>query len=259
MYLYLYDSFLIEPKYKKIINSIETKLIDLGISGRVVRLTILKNVNEIIKDHLKKGIQTVVVIGSEKLFKEAAISLVNTDVVLGFIPVIYSKIAEILNIPYNDLACEVISARRIEKIDMGKIDDYYFLTSIEIEDLTDLYLECDELYQIFPISIKSLKIINLDQLNFSSGSLLKSVSNPKDGLLEIVFFKKQKLIFPFLKKTEEKKDSLFYIKKALIKGKKTELTLSIDKEKNIKTPTLIEVVPSCLKIIVGKRKMYENQ
>ncbi|MGC9048640.1 MAG: diacylglycerol/lipid kinase family protein [Patescibacteria group bacterium] len=258
MYFYLYDSFLIEPKYRNLINQIETRLTDLGISGKAVRLTILKNATEVIKDNLKRGIQTVVAIGSDRLFTESAIALAGTEAVLGFIPIGPSELAEILGIPLADYACDVISGRRIEKIDLGKINNQYFLSSIQIDD-SNINLRCDGSYQISPVSIKTVKIINLDWLNFSSPTsrinLQKKSSNPKDGLLEILSVKKPKITLPFFKKAE-RKDSLFYVKKVDIEAnKEKEIFITVDNEKVFKTPAEVEVVPNCLKVIVGRDRL----
>jgi diacylglycerol kinase family enzyme len=258
MYLYLYDSFLVEPKYRKLINQIETKLTDLGIGGKAVRLTILKNASEVIKDNLKYDIKTVVAIGSDHLFIESAIALAKTEVILGFIPVGQSSLAEILGIPPEDFACDIISARRIEKIDLGKINNQYFLTSVQIYN-SNIYLQCDESYKISPLSVKTTKIVNLDFLNFSLSkskvNFQKESSNPKDGLLEILLVKKPKIKLPFFKKVEEN-DSLFYVRKVNIEAnKEKEISIIVDNEKILKTPVSIEIVPKCLKIIVGRDRL----
>lgn len=258
MYLYLYDSFLIDPKYRKLIDKIETRLTDLGINGKMIRLTILKNANEVIRDNLKREVQTVVTIGSDSLFIESAVALAGTKVVLGFIPIGDSKLTEILGIPPAEYACDIISGRRIEEIDIGKINEQYFLTSVQIDN-QNIRLKCDESYQILPMSVRAIKVINLDWLNFTlpntTINFRKMVSNPKDNLLEILLAKKPKITLPFFKKTEQK-DSLFYAKKIGIEStKETELPIIIDKEKIIKTPASIEIVPNCLKIIVGRDRL----
>ena len=46
MYYYLYDSRLNDKKYNNVIAKIETRLTDLGINGKINRLSFLKNINQ---------------------------------------------------------------------------------------------------------------------------------------------------------------------------------------------------------------------
>lgn len=256
MYLYLYDSFLVEQKYRKIIDQIETRLTDLGISGRTIRLTILKNAREVIKDNLREEIDTVVVIGSDKLFSESAMALAGTEVALGFIPVGESAMADILDIPKSIEACDVVSGRRLQKIDLGRINGQYFLNSVQI-DSAKVSIKCDNFYQIVPSgSIKSIKVINLDWLNFTLSepdiALEKRASSAKDGLLEVVFSKAPRVTLPLFKRIEQK-DSLFYAKRIQfhVLGDR-EIMARVDHERILKLPLIIEVIPKCLKLIVGR-------
>lgn len=261
MYLYLYDSFLVDQKYKKIIDRIETRLTDLGINGKNVRLTILKNANEIVRDNLRQGAQTIVAIGGDALFAEVAIAAAGSGATVGFIPVDNSVMAEVLGIPPDEFACDIISGRRVERVDLGKINEQYFLSSLQI-DSQHLKLKCDDSYQISPVAIKGVKIINLDWLNFSwsqaGTNFIKNASNPKDGMLEVVLAQKPKVILPFFKKVAQK-DSLFYVKRLYIESAdKKEVTIAVDQSRVFKAPALVEIVPDCLKIIIGKEKLIWN-
>ena len=63
MYHYIYDSFLSDKRYENEISQIEARILGLGINGRVDKLTILKNLKEIVEDGIKKGAETLVVMG----------------------------------------------------------------------------------------------------------------------------------------------------------------------------------------------------
>jgi diacylglycerol kinase family enzyme len=251
-YLYLYDSFLGSPKYQKIIDKIENRLTDLGINGRTVKLSIIKNATEIIKDALKKDVQTVVAIGRDTLLCEAAAALVNQPTVLGFIPIGPSIFGEILGIPTEEIACEVIASRRIEFLDIGKINQHYFFSSVSIQG-GEVDIRCEETYKINLISVKNLKVSNLDFIVDPNGE--KRVSNPLDGLLEATFSVRSRSFLPLLKK-KEYQDSIFYIKKININSTKgKEIPIIVDQERIFKTPVEIEVVPQSIKIIVGRERL----
>lgn len=252
MYLYLYDSFLGSAKYQKIIDKIENRLTDLGINGKVAKLTIVKNATEIIKEALKRDIQTIVAVGRDTLLCEAVATVVNQPVVLGFIPIGPSVFSEILGIPPEEIACEILAGRRIEVLDVGKINQQYFFSSVSVQS-GEVDIRCDENYKINLISVKNLKVTNLDLTINPKGE--QKVSNPSDGLLEAIFSAKSGSFLSFLKK-KEYQDSIFYVKKIEVNStKEKETSITVDQERILKTPAAIEVIPSAIKMIVGKERL----
>ena len=260
MYLYLYDSFLVNPKYRKIIDRIENRIMALSIDGKVTRLTIIKNAKEIVTEQLKKGIETVVVVGGDELFFETASAFVENRGVLGFIPIEpSSRMARILGLPIGEAACDVVSARRVQQMDLGKINNQYFLSSVVLNN-NDVRIKCESSFVIDPLKSKLIRIANLDWIDFSlithKKTIKKEISNPSDGLLELVFEQSGGFSFPFFKKKAYKKDSLFYVKNLRIsKAGEEEITLTVDQTKIMKTPVTIEVAPRAIKVIVGRERM----
>lgn len=258
MYLYLYDSILVDPKYKKNLDLIENRLTDLGINGKFVRLTILENASQIVKENLKnEDISTIVAIGRDKLLFQAGRAMASSNKVLGFIPIEASRYSEILGIPPNEFACDVLSARLIKKIDLGKINNQVFFSSIEIKK-GDVKINCNNLYQIIPQVLAKIKVVNFDFLTFSQEIKEAKISIPNDGWLEILLGEETKKWFSFFRKDQEK-NSIFYGKKIEIFSKKEEeeIEITIDQEKIIKTPVEIEVLPKALKVIVGKNRLFD--
>jgi len=261
MYFYIYDSFLIDKKYTKSLNQLETRVSDLGISGKISRLTILKNATELIQDFLKNPSPTIVVVGSDKLFYEAAIAMAGSEGVLGFIPLEPSScLAPLLGLPANEFGADVISARLIERIRFGKINEKLFCSSIYFP-ASKTIITCEGAYQIRPRRIKSIKIVNLDLLKFDkpeeSPDIKRIASNPKDDFLEVLMGAPARSWWPFKKK--EVRDSLFFAKRIKIESKKPglEIPMTIDKERVqlIKVPAALRVAEESLKIIVGKGRL----
>jgi len=259
MYFYIYDSFLVDKKYVKVVSKIETRLASLGIAGKKYQLSILRSVDEMVEEILKEETPTIVVIGSDQTLSRAALPMANTNAVLGFIPTqTDSLMANLLGLPVNEYACDVISARRIERISLGKINGQHFFSSLEFE-ANKTKLTADNKYQIIPKRVKTVKVINLDLLQFQKMSQepdwQRLASNPKDEYLEVLMGTPGKE-FWFLKR-REKRDSLFFIKKLKVKSKKSnqEILIKVDHERIVKTPALIESAKEGLKIIVGKDRL----
>ena len=260
MYFYIYDSFLNEKKYIRFVSRIETRLASLDIAGQKHQLSVLRSVDEIVERILQKEAPTIIVIGSDKTFCQTALPLAGKDATLGYIPTEQdSLVADLLGIPVNEYSCDVISARRIEEFSLGKINGQRFFSSVEFDGHKSL-LTVDNKYQIIPHKIKTVKVANLDLLQFqkkinNSENLFQSVSNPKDDYLEVLIGRPENNFWPI--KRKEQKDSLFFVKKIKVQAKKTdqEILIKVDKDKIIKTPALIEIEKEKVKIIVGKDRL----
>ena len=124
MYYYIYDQFLNHKKYDKILAQIESKITDLGIKDQIIKMSILKSVNELVADALRKGAQTIVVAGNDKTINQIVNLVAGQNIILGIIPIETSShksistnsIANFLGIHDPLKACEIISARKIETI-----------------------------------------------------------------------------------------------------------------------------------------------
>ena len=258
MYYYIYDSYLNNKKFEIILHRIENRLMDLGISGKKEKLTLLKSLRELVEQGIKKNAETIVVVGNDRTISKVISFLPNYSAILGIIPIgSENKIAKILGIPEGEKACDVLSSRIIEKIDLGKVNNNYFLSSLEIPVKKEITLECEN-YNIIPLTnSETISICNFGNIFNGKDTTNKKVYNPKDGVLEAVITPESNLpgFFSMFKK-QYTKESVFPIKKVKIKSTKESISMKADGEVVIKTPATIEVIPKKLKVIVGKNRMF---
>lgn len=259
MYFYIYDSFLVGKKYEKIISKIETRLASLDIAGKKYQLSVLKDVKEMVSDILKTESPTIVVIGSDKTFCQTALPMVGSNATLGFIPTDQdSVIANVLGLPVDEYASDVVSTRRIEHVTCGRINGQYFFSSLEFLANKSVLI-ADNKYEIIPKKIKTAKVVNLDLLRFkhlsNNDDFKRQVSNPRDDYLEILLGAPARKYW-FLK-TKEKLDSLFFVKNLKIKSRseKEEVKIRVDHDKIVKTPVNVRLAKERLRIIVGKDRL----
>jgi len=259
MFFYIYDSFLADKKYEKILSKIETRLTNLGVAGRNIRLSILKNVEEIVKDLPEKDSPTIVIIGEDKTFFKAAKALVGKRTPLGFIPIRGNSIvAKLLGLPVNEFACDVISARLIETINLGKINKEIFFSYLELP-AQDVIITCNHQYLIRTNKLKKIRIFNLGLLQFGDSfeetEEKKMIANPKDNYLEI-FVGNPMEKFLFFKK-QEKFDSLFFAREINVISKKRNKKISavVDGEKIIELPISASLSNNSIRIVVGRNRL----
>ena len=251
MYLYLYDSFLNQKKYTSALARIETRLTDLGIGGKICRLSPLRNIKELIADELANGVKTIVVVGNDKTLSEAINFVAQHDVTLGLIPIgPNNSLAVQLGLPEGEAACNVIAARIIKKIDLGKINNTYFLSGIKITG-RQVTLECEEQFKI----TAQAPTAEIAVCNFKPALLGPSrYFNPQDGWLEVFIQPWAFSFWRFFQKASLQQ-SIIPFKKLAINSRQAASVIT-DGQKVFKTPVQIEIAPKKLKLIVGKNRHF---
>ena len=243
MNLYIYDSYL--NKYKNKLNNIEAQLHNLNLNGRIVTLESVKNLQQIIKDEIINGVKTIVAVGNNETFNKVLNACLNSgeaavfsNIALGIIPLgPNNSIAEASGIKNDKMAPDILLARRVEKINIGKANNTYFLSeaSIQAQDTT---LKIDS-FSIDPIKNGEIRIINL-LTERSSAQNIKS--DPQDDLLDLYIY------------DNPKKPSSFSIKELTLENKSKKLLL--DNAVEINTPALISQVDKKISLIIGKYRNF---
>jgi len=253
MHIYIYDCFINQKKYDAITAKIETRITDLGLNGKIIRLSLMNSLDEIIRDEIKKGAKTIIVVGNNTIFNQAINAMAKTHhelsitkrVPLGFIPVGKddNEIAPLLGINLEEAACNTISGRIIKKFDLGLANDYYFLTEAVIS--TDgTKIEIDQKYVIQIEKPGNIKIINFAV----NTKLPPSISScAQDDVLDL--FIENKKAGGFFKKNEDK-SSIIPFKFLTILNQKN--PLFIDQDIKITPPVNIQIAKQKIEIIVGK-------
>ncbi|OGY51629.1 MAG: hypothetical protein A3J59_04920 [Candidatus Buchananbacteria bacterium RIFCSPHIGHO2_02_FULL_56_16] len=254
MYLYLYDSFLNKKKYNTVLARIETRLTDLGIGGKIFRLSPLRNVEELVADEIRGGTKTIVVVGNDKTLNQIVNISARHDCTIGLIPIgPDNTIARIIGIPESEAACNVLAARMVKKIDLGKINNVYFLSGLQL-DGSAVTLHCENQYVITPPRPKSaITICNLRPLSITGLGI--AYFNPEDGLLEVLVQPPASGLFK-MRKGSIASQSVIPFKKLLITSRGSSTSVLTDGQQIIKTPASVEVAPRKLRLIVGKERRF---
>jgi hypothetical protein len=247
-YFYLYDSYLQDRNYAASLIKLETTLTDLGIQGRVGRLTLLKSVKDIVEAAIRDGFDTIVAVGNDiTLSQVAQVVIKYPKVTVGFIPLGTERqtIAPLLGIPLGILACHVLSGRLIEELMLGKVNNQYFLQSIEIAGTPTL--ECEGSFELVLEQPHDIKICNLDSAASTNTSTfskqLVAVLTPSSGSG-----------FNLFRRSAVKPSKLPITELKLI-STADELPLTVDNYRVLKTPVTITAAPQRLRIIVGKKRI----
>ena len=239
MNVFIYDDFL--KKYAKTVNNIEVLLHKLNLNGKIVYLESIRNVNDLIKDEINNGAKTIVAIGNNKTINKVLNGMVNNDIgstALGIIPVgDNNSIAQTCGIKNEKEACDILLARRIEKLDVAYANNQYFISNARIKskgttiNIQDFSINQEEGGEI--------SIVNMPIKKCSAKNILV---NPQDGQLNLFI-------------DAGKKYSLLSIKELELENNQAEKIL-LDDAVELETPVKIGLSERQINLIVGKNREF---
>ena len=245
MYSYFYDAFLQDRKYERDLALLETRLTDLGIMGKITRLALFRDSLEVIRDEIDEGAQTLVAVGDDKTFRQAIEAVGDTRTVLGYLPVgNKSVLADLLGVPTGVAACDILSARLVQDIDVGEVNGRRFLHALQCE-ASDAVVSCEDAYTTTISGKASLEIRNLA---FPDDA---GVTDPTDGKLTLIVRQSQFSLFgskAHVSKLPFKRAHLFTDR---------HVNMFIDGGEKIQAREFeIRVIPSRLRLVTGKERKF---
>ncbi len=249
MNIFIYDSFLSEKKYSNTLSKIETRITDLGLNGKIIRLSLLKNIIGSIDNEIKRGAKTLIAVGNNHTLNKVLNSLCVSNhpdalkIPIFIIPVgkENNEISQNLGISNFLNACEILSSRRVEELNTVTANSSYFLSEANINTI-GTKVEIDKNYTIEIIEQGSIIINNL---NLNKKELPdNTICLPNDDKIEL-----------FIKSKKDKKiKSVFAFDKIIIENKNKNLIL--DKSAEIKAPVIVKLSEKKIKLIVGKDRAF---
>lgn len=253
LYAYLYDDFLSDKTYERALANIETRASVLGIQGRVARLAIFRSAKELVEGLVREGAETIVVVGNDRTLERTMWFLPDLPVTVGYLPVTEpSSIATMLGIPMGDTACDVLAARRVETLDVGKLDDRYFLTEVTIE-ATKAVVDIEGQYRVSPDRGGSIAIRNLGNINKDG----IASADARDGMLEVVVkpldpdAKRGNFLFP--KSTSHREETKVLLQNGAILSDEP-VDVIVDGHRMNGFTFRLGITPKKLKLITGRNK-----
>lgn len=185
-FAYIYDEFLSDRRYERTVAQFETGLGQRGMEGKIVRLAMFRNTREMVDDLARQGVKNIIIVGNDTTLSKLMWFLPDIDITFGYAPLDQpAHIGELLGIPVGPSCVDVLAARLVETLDVGRIDDRYFLTEVALP-VTVASLEIEGQYRLQAIGGGAIAIRNLGAPTQEGAAS----ADPKDGWLEGVIQKK---------------------------------------------------------------------
>ncbi|MEK7083982.1 MAG: diacylglycerol kinase family protein, partial [Patescibacteria group bacterium] len=253
MYVYLYDNFLRQRKFDATVKEMETRLTDFGIAGKILRLVPFTNAEALIEEEKRRGADTVVIVGNDTTFAHVLSRAARCDILFGFLPVgPENTIAEVLGIPANPLACEVLSKRRKVKLDVGWFNNRYFVSQLHIPP-AHFSVEYDEQFHVTSEAQMELVVCNLQPFRWKGKHNNNSlVVHPQDGKLEAFL---RPVVGRGVLRNIYEEPSIFPFEEMIVKAKEPFL-VEADGRESKETKITIKLAKHRLEMIVGKERKF---
>ena len=285
MYYYILNPVSGGGRINKIQDRLKSKLKELGIAGEFVKSIGEGDVTKLTAIGIRKGYKTIVAVGGNGTINEVINGVGKSEVAVGIIPIgDKNELAKSLGIPDWQTACNILAARKIETLDIGRVGKSYFITSVDIgfeaemaeQKPAETSLIHKTLYykkalswsskfkpQKATLNLNDEYMVDTDFFNIKITNSL--VSNRKKeetkSMLNILVTGKMShlnslkyIVNPDSLKQEKKPDlSLFRTKRVVINTLK-HAPVAVDGKVLYKTPVLCEISDRKLKIIVARKK-----
>ncbi len=255
MYFYFYDAFLSERRFAKNLAEIETRLTDLGLEGRTGRLVLFRNAKDMLREAVRRGAKTIVAVGNDETVRRVVEVYPDFSIPLGIIPLSTpTAMADFLGIPYGVAACDVLSARIVQDIDIGQINDKYFLTSVEFPHAENVTLACEGKYAVKTTGRGDIEICNL--LSFNRAR--EYACNPRDGVFDAFVSGAKSSVFGNVRRVfgrGAQAQSVFPLRHIEVKSA-SPVTAIYDGGKMEESNFVIEMAREKLRVITGRGRKF---
>ncbi len=255
MYVYLYDNFLKQKKFASTIKTMETRLTDFGIAGKIIRLQNYTNAHAIVEEEIKRGATAIVIVGNDETFGHVLSRAAICDTLFGFLPIgSDNSIADVLGIPVGVEACDVLSRRRKVKLDVGWFNNRYFISRLHIP-ASDVTVQYDERFKVSARQGAKIELVVCNLQPFEWRGMRKQdrvTVHPQDGKLE-AFLRPvlgKKIIRPVYEDP-----SVFPFEEMIVSSTKP-FVVQADGKESKETKITIKLAKSRIKMIVGKGRRF---
>lgn len=237
MNIFVYDESL--KNSPKQIKTIENNLNNLGLNGKIIYCS--PGFDHLLQTEIINGAHTIISVGNNLTIHKTINAAIKTNEIkenisFGIIPIgKNNSFAEQLGIKDDKSACQIILARRLEKIDIALAGKEYFIESAKIKT-KGTFIKTGG-YQLEALEDGYISFYNLNC------STKNKNADPQDGFLEIIINSKTKNN-NFLKINKAQIENLF------------NHPLLLDGSVEIAAPADIEVLKQKILFIVGKNRCF---
>ncbi|MBI4407217.1 MAG: hypothetical protein HY565_01825 [Candidatus Kerfeldbacteria bacterium] len=252
MFFYLYDAVVLDKKYATLLDRIESRVIELGINGRIERLTPLRNIKELIDRGIKNGAHTIVVLGTDQTFLRALQVTAQYDVAVGFLPFGSSALGPLFGVSDPMDGCNALSRRITKQLALGKANQTYFLTEVTAELPRGTKITCDGQWSI--TTQTDTTTLALGNIGHILGGGIETPTIYDTHQLHLLL-QPHSQPTGFLRKQVQNHATSVRVNKVTVEHPDVTVPILLDQTTVLKTPVSFSLKAKAIKVIVGKQRL----
>jgi len=133
MYYYILNPAAGGGRINKIQEKLKARLKELGIAGEFVKSIGDGDVTKLAAMGARKGYKTIVAVGGNGTVNEVINGIGDSGAAIGIIPIGHAnELARTLGIEDWQTACNVLAARKIKEVGIGRVGKHYFISAVNI-------------------------------------------------------------------------------------------------------------------------------
>ncbi|MFA5420581.1 MAG: diacylglycerol kinase family protein [Patescibacteria group bacterium] len=240
MNVFIYDT--VTDKNRKTVRKFEEQINKLSLQGKIIYLKDIKNPKEIIEKEVNNGAKTIIILGNDETVNTLVNILANIsqNIPIFVVPIgNKNNIANALGVKNEKEAPFILSARRLERLNVGKINNEYFISNCHLRG-SDINISINNEFSVKTQKNSEHYIFNLLDINCSTQNNLVS---PQDKILNLVI-------------NTNSKDKTIVPIEGFLEIDQQEVDLIVDNSKIIKSPVKISSSEKFLHFIVGKDRSF---
>lgn len=247
---FLYDEHTSEKKYERLVFEVEARIAQKNLGGHVYRLSAFRDFRETLDEASRSGVKTFVVVGAEKTFLDSIMFCPNHEIVFGFVPVFQSALAASLEIPTGPASVDILSARSMERFDLGFVNQTPFFNEVTLPE-TEAVFSSDDGFRLRPKSRWAMSVRNFGQVRLQGSDF----ANPGDGNLELIVqtrLEEKRSWWPWQK--PEMGETRLFFKQGEIRAEQP-IDAFVDGQVFTAQQFRFRIEPQVLRVIVGKQRL----
>ena len=281
MYYYILDPTHVPQKqFERQQAELHTLLTEFKINGESARVTPLRLIQDLVDIAASRGASTLIACGTDETFHQMLVALKGREFTLGFVPFVpKTQLGRILGLNDIPTCAKTIASRRIERLDLARLNDSYFISYLEIGIATEtnkdlglfssirlfagtpmeIEMRIDDSYTIGSKMMGALIVNTRGTQTDADGK----IGNHQDGFLDLLIveqlgkFSAAKHKNSIVNGTYENIPNSTVIRCQKIEIlRPTGLKIYMDGKETARAPATVEIIPNRLKMIVGKKRTF---
>src|SRR5688572_13453502 len=112
MYYYIVDpKEMAQSEFERVQNQLYSSVSEYRVSGETARATGVRTITQLVEGAFARQMKTIIAVGGDDTLQEVINAVAGREMMVGFIPIVESKIGELLGLKTIEQSVKTLAAR----------------------------------------------------------------------------------------------------------------------------------------------------